>query len=467
MDPARAAGARDDVRPPGPPAAGAPTRPDGGAGGRPRLRAQLEALPVARDEGEPLYLLRDPWRLSERQLTVSLPALLLAGLLDGTRTLAEVQAEALRRHGGLVPLDALEELVAALEGALLLDGPHLARAVAAFRADPVRPAACVGSYPGEPAALRAFLDAQWTREGGPGAPPARPGERADAPAPAPVRGVISPHIDLHRGGHAYARAWRPVAEDCPAELFVVFGTSHTGTAPLEGGRGPAPRFALTRKDFATPLGVVPCDREAVDRLVAAYAGDDDLFAGEPHHRGEHSIEFQAVWLAHLFGGRRPVRLLPVLCGGLDDLAGAPGDDPRLAAFHEALARALAPLAPERVAFVAGIDLAHVGAQFHGPPVDEAALARVERADRETLRRALDLRCTAAVHEDLAAAGEARSVCGHAPLVSLLLALERAPTRGAWRGELTTWDRWWDGASAVSFAGAVFRDVSEPPPSART
>ena len=64
------------------------------------------------------------------------------------------------------------------------------------------------------------------------------------------------------------------------------------------------RFALTRKDFETPLGLVPTDREYVDQ-IAALAGRD-LFEDELSHRTEHSIEFQVVFLQYVLGEERPV-----------------------------------------------------------------------------------------------------------------------------------------------------------------
>lgn len=412
---------------------------------RPRLRPYVDALPTRLPQlgGETAYLLRDPWKLSTHQIVLPLPLLLIAALFDGTRTLDEVQAEFTRRHGVEVPRAKIQELRDALDEALLLEGPHLERAVAEFRDAPVRPAVCVPSYTDE-RGVADFLEAQWRRPGGPGAAP------GPARADGPVRAFVTPHIDLHRGGHSYAHVWKAVAEECPAELFVIFGTSHTGTAPLDGRGRPAP-FALTRKAFDTPRGRLPVDHEVLDRLLAAYGRDEDLFSGEFHHRGEHSIEFQAVYLAHLFHGRRPVRILPILCGGLHDLEGRPSDDPRLEAFHAALAQALAPLPPEKVAFVAAVDLAHIGAQFHAPPVDLATVERIGEQDRRTMDIVIG-RDPDAVHEDIARDGDPRSICGHAPLVALARALRDRPLQG----ELLHYDRWYDGESAVSFAGAVFR-----------
>ena len=421
---------------------------------RPRLRPFIQSV-EARLPGQeqPVYLLRDPLKMApERQVALPLPGLALAALMDGTRTLDELVAEFERRHGARPDREQAEALRDALDEALLLESPALSEVLEAFRRDPVRAPACIGSYPGDPDQLRAFLDEQWTREGGPAGGPGQPGPRG------PVRGIVSPHIDLHRGGHAYAHAWRAVAESCPAELFVIFGTSHTGTAPLDrdaGGR--PPRFALTRKDFHTPLGTVPTDRELVDRLVRAYRGPDDLFAGEVHHRHEHSIEFQTVWLAHLFHGRRPLRILPVLCGAVNDVQGRASRDEGLRAFHGALAEVLAAYRPEQVAFVAGIDLAHVGAQFDAPPLDLPSLSAVEAQDRVTMDLVVRARDADLVHDDIRRDGDPRSICGHAPLVSLLLALsgERLD------GELLHYGRWYDGQSAVSFASAVLSAGGDP------
>ena len=133
------------------------------------------------------------------------------------------------------------------------------------------------------------------------APPDGPGPINGAATGQPVRGLIAPHIDFHRGGPAYAWAYRDLAERGDADVFVVFGTCHAGMADP---------FALTRKPFETPLGPVPVERDFVDAL-AARAGQD-CFASELAHRNEHSVEFQAVFLRYLYAGRREVTVVPIL-----------------------------------------------------------------------------------------------------------------------------------------------------------
>ena len=55
---------------------------------------------------------------------------------------------------------------------------------------------------------------------------------------------------------------------------MIVGTSHYSSH----------RFTLTRKDFKTPLGVVPTDQGYIDRLVRHYGDglfDDELLAHLP------------------------------------------------------------------------------------------------------------------------------------------------------------------------------------------
>jgi AmmeMemoRadiSam system protein B len=193
-------------------------------------------------------------------------------------------------------------------------------------------------------------------------------------------------------------------------------------------------------------------------------GGDDLFSGELPHKGEHSIEFQMVELAHLYGPRsaepRKIRALPVLCGSIHDLVpgpGAPSRDPRVRAFHDALAKALSDTKPERVCFVGGVDLCHVGIEFGDPPLTKAKLEGYLAQDRKTLEILTESQDADRFHADVAE-DESRKICGHAPIHALLEALARQDRKRS--GELLChdWHDVWDGGkSAVSFCSVVYRD----------
>ena len=403
----------------------------------PALRA-VEAFPVDHD-GARFIGLRDPAGYTSGVLMLPLPLLDIVSLFDGEHSALDIQAAVMRHRGELVPRARIEELVAALDEHGFLDSPRFAErrtlVEAEFRAAPSRPASHAGgAYAGEATALRAMLDQCFTAPNGPGA------VEWSSSSGSPVRGVIAPHIDLHRGGIAYAWAYRDVAERCEADVFVIFGTCHAGMADP---------FALTTKDFETPLGAAPVDREFVERLAAA--AHQDCFGSELAHRAEHSIEFQAVFLRYLFHGRRDVRIVPVLTSFAHEALAHgrhPEDDPRVPRFFDALA-ATAAASGRRVGFIAGADLAHVGPRFGDrDPISADALASIGREDRAMLE-SVEAGSAAAFFESVRADGDRRRICGLSPIYALLRALPDAP------GVLRQYGQWPDPQAVVTFASIVF------------
>lgn len=370
---------------------------------RPRLRP-LEIFP-AQVKGETLFCLRDPAGLASGTAFLPRAAALLAAMCDGTRTIDEVVAEFQSRTGVEVLAEQVANLVEQLDQGMFLDSPrfaaHIAAVHGAFHDAAVRAPAHAGvGYPNDPIELARFLD----RHG------------MGTVSGEPVTTLIAPHIDFHRGGALYTQAYRALGAE-PPELVVIFGTDHKGASHP---------FTLTRKHYGTPFGDLETDVGLVDHL-AQVAGGDALFADELHHRHEHSIEFQAVWLRHIFGDRTPPAL-PVLCGSLHRhvVAGSsPRTDPRVADFLGALAKAVAG---KRVLLVAGADFAHVGPRFGDGPMGSAEnRSLVEDADRASLAAAA--RGDAEGFFTAVAAVEDRyRVCGLAPIYHAL-ALHRAAAPG--------------------------------------
>jgi len=421
----------------------------------PRLRA-VEAFPVEH-EGRSCVALRDPAGYTDAIVLLHGPLLEIVSLFDGGHTVAEIQAAVMRRHGQLVERRQIEEIAEALDQQGFLDSPGFAdrRAVidGAFLASPTRPATHAGgAYAGEPGELRAMLDGFFAPPDGPGpidgARAAEPERRGQSPAPvgrgqspAPVvRGVIAPHIDFHRGGSAYAWAYRELAERSRADLFVIFGTCHAGMEHP---------FALTRKDYASPLGDVPVDRDFVDAL--AKRARQDCFGSELAHRVEHSIELQTVFLRHLYADRRDVSIVPVLASFAHEAmhrGQRPDDDPRVPRFLEALAETMAA-GRRRVALIAGADLAHVGPRFGDPePVGAPELARIEREDVAMLE-SVAAGDPQAFFESVASDGDRRRICGYSPIYALLRSL------GGAIGSVKRYGQWPDPNGVVSFASVVF------------
>jgi AmmeMemoRadiSam system protein B len=353
-------------------------------------------------------------------------------LLDGRRTLRDVQAEAVRQAGGeLLPLGVFTELVEKLDEAMLLDGPRFRELLAS----PVREPSCIGCYPGDPDALRRQLRRLFTGPDGPGLPGTpRPDGR--------LRAALVPHIDYARGGVTYTWGFKEVVERTDASLFVIIGTSHYS----------AHRFTLTRKHFKTPLGVAPTDQAYVDRLVARYG--DGLFDDEYQaHLPEHSIELEVVFLQYLYEDRRPVRIVPLVVGSFADCVAdgsLPSGQDDIRRMVEAL-RAVEAETPEPVCYLISGDLAHIGPKFDDPdPVDEPLLAHSREQDQAILRQA-EKADPAGYFRVIAAERDCRRICGLPPTYTVLEALRPGS------GKVLHYGRYVHprGYESVSFASAAF------------
>jgi MEMO1 family protein len=410
---------------------------DHASGRRPRLRG-IEAFPVEH-EGERFLALRDPAGYTSSVVMLPLALLEMVSLFDGEHDVAEIQQAVLRARGEQVDVARIEELAQALDQHGFLEGEAFearrADVDGAFLAAPVRPASHAGgAYPADAAALAAMIDGFFTTPQGPG-----PINHVTADGP-PVRALIAPHIDFHRGGPAYAWGYRELAERCDAELFVIFGTCHAGMSQP---------FALTRKPYDTPLGAAPVDVDFVDSL--AKRSGLDCFGAEAAHRNEHSIEFQAVFLRYLFAGRRDVAIVPVLTSFAHEALARgrrPEQDRRVARFLDALGETEAA-SGRRVAFVAGADLAHVGPRFgDADPVSRKQASRLAAADRAMLETVTAGNADG-FFDDVARDGDARRICGLSPIWALLRA-----TGGA-AGELRHYGQTPDPQCLVSFASVVF------------
>jgi AmmeMemoRadiSam system protein B len=405
--------------------------------GSPRLRA-LEAFPVEHD-GERCIALRDPAGFTDQIAVLPAALLDLVSLFDGSHSVEDIRTILERRHGEAPTREQIAAVIERFDAAGFLDSErfHARRRELedAFRQSPLRPAVHAGgAYAGDGAALAAQIDGFFPGPDGPGVP-GRP-----EPGTAPIRALIAPHIDFHRGGPTYAWAYREILQRSDADLYVILGTCHAGM--------PDP-FAATLKPYDTPLGPVPVDRDFYEAL-SRRAGQD-LLASEPAHRAEHSIEFQAVMLQHLVRPRRPFTILPVLASYLHEALWASGDpeaDARVPRFVDALRETMAA-SSRRVCLIAGVDLAHVGPRFGDPEPNSArSLALVERADRAMLDAvvAADAR---GFFASVASDGDARRICGLSPIYTLLRLLPEA------EGRLVRYSQWPDPEGAVTFCAVTF------------
>jgi len=374
---------------------------------KPALRP-LDFQPVIY-EGEQMWFLRDPLRLTEYQLMMPPGMAQLLPLLDGTRDMATLHADFCTLAGETVPYTVVEQAITQLDKALLLENERSQAALAEELADycrqPFRPPALAGiSYPAGATELSDQL-AAYTPSGNPNGQSLWTG-----------RGIISPHIDYMRGGPVYGQVWQEaVGAVAAADLVLIFGTDHNSANNL---------ITLTRQPYATPFGVLPAAPDIVEQLAAAY-GPEAAFAEELNHRDEHSVELSAVWLHYWLQrlGREPCPVIPILCGSFAPFV-LTGEHP---AEYQPLNRLIAALravtAGRRVLAVASVDFAHVGPAFGDNFVMDAGRRDQLLAQDKSLLAAIAAGDHARFYAEIAGIEDRNRICGFSSIYTLLRYLE--------------------------------------------
>jgi len=391
-------------------------------------------------EGQALVCLRDPEGIVEEPVLLSPAGFFIASLLDGASEAADIQRAFTESTGGRILREGdVDHVVSFLDAhGFLLTSSFLERRDTvhkSFLESSTRAAYLAGkSYPADPAELRTYLDDMFTREKGPGEAPLSP--RLDG---APLRGLVVPHIDFERGGHTYAHGFARMARAGRPDTVVIFGVAHNGP--------PVP-FVMTRKGFETPFGTLEIDLELVNRIGSVCKPDP--FEHEIVHRTEHSIEFQAVMLAYLYGPN--VKIAPILCGPfLSEREGlAPDVDGTVREFLDRCQTVLAE-SGKRITAIASADLAHVGRTFGDDfDIDVSVLDGVRTRDAADLSHVAAMDPEGWYHAVMIDENQ-RRVCGLNCIYSTMKCVEGAVTSG----ELIHYDYAPDPSGGiVSFANIV-------------
>jgi AmmeMemoRadiSam system protein B len=402
-----------------------------------RLRPTLDFMPSPVPD-KPGLLIRDPFQFSDAALVI--PPALVESLtfFDGARTSLDLREFLVRLTGDLDVGDLQKHLIDALSEAGFLEDENFfgrkEQAERAFASAPIRAPAHAGTgYPEDPAELTSTLREYLNRD-------------ASIAPNGRIRAIAAPHVSPFGGVDAYRAAYASLtppdtAENLADRTFVILGTSHYGESD---------RFGLTRKAFVTPFGETGTNLALVDEIARA-AGDGALME-DYCHAVEHSIEFQVVFLQHLFGPH--VRVVPVLCGAFSRgmQAGArPEDD-------ESVQRTIGTLGDiaaregDRLLWVLGVDMAHMGRRY-GDSFEAAAghgeMEEVARRDHARIER-MEQGDAAGFWEQVRENHDDLKWCGASPIYTFLRALPDV------RGSLLHYQQWnIDPQSVVSFAGMRF------------
>ncbi len=354
-----------------------------------------------------MVLLRDRIGYAPESLVFPPPVVSILVNMNGSNSLRDLQADFMRQTGQLLYMEDLQNLVKTLDEHLFLDNDRFrslaAKQISEFLGSPVRKMRHAGvSYPTNPEELRKRLYSFFSPEnGGPGFPDAA-GAHAGK-----IVGLVAPHIDLNAGGACFAHAYKSAAEALEPETWIVLGTGHDFVKNC---------FALTIKDFETPLGKVPCDTEICNELLRRTPFD--IRASEYNHRTEHTIEFQAVFLSYL---QPKARIVPILCSfGHEEWRSCKD-------LVDDFAQNLAELVfgeKYSVGLIASVDLAHVGPRYgdrHKP--HKAAIGKNLSSDASLLKLLEQCRADDFINQ-INRDANSRNICGVAPLYTMAKALER-------------------------------------------
>ncbi|SFN03615.1 AmmeMemoRadiSam system protein B [Thermodesulforhabdus norvegica] len=362
----------------------------------PRIRYGVEAIPTVY-QGRKVILLRDRLGYSEDQLIVDPRMITILGLMDGTNSIRDIQAFYMRQTGELLFSDQIKELVARLDECLFLDNERfagtVARHVESFLKDPIRhPAHSGASYPEDPRELEKFLRNLLESAGQ--IPEASSDLKADREK---IVGLVVPHIDLSLGGKCYGMAYAKAEKSAHPRVWLIIGTCHE---PLDDF------FALTTKDFETPMGIVPVEKKICEEIKSRIRLFD-ITGGEYHHAREHTIEFQVLFIGLLFP---EARIVPLLCSFTREDYEMRGE-----VIDEVVAVLTDLIINEDVGVIASVDLAHVGPRYGDTFVPDLVTVREHIAKDRHLCGLLAGRDREGFERALWQQHEVRRICGASPL----------------------------------------------------
>jgi MEMO1 family protein len=401
----------------------------------PRLRLSLDFLPSP-DPERPGLFVRDPYSFSDSMLLIPPQLVPALACFDGEQTTLDLRESLVRITGQIQVGDLEANLCQTLSDAGFLEDEkfeqmRVERIEEFQRAEKREPSHAGSAYPETAVEVREQL-----------------AEYMANPAPTENRkpiGIAAPHVSPFGGWESYRDAYSALPSDYADKTFVILGTSHYGEPD---------RFGLTRKPFVTPLGESVSALELVNEIENK--SPNSIRMEDYCHAIEHSIEFQVLFLQYLFGPK--VRVLPILCGAFAKSiheGGKPEDNENVQRFFDSLAE-LSAREGDRLAWVLGIDMAHIGRRYGSSQAveadtghmleigerDRARIDRVNAADAEGFWQLVQ------EHKD------DLNWCGSAPLYTFLKCVPNI------RGSLRRYQQWnIDPQSVVSFAALDFVPAS--------
>ncbi|MFN4132439.1 MAG: AmmeMemoRadiSam system protein B, partial [Caldimicrobium sp.] len=313
----------------------------------------------------------------------------------------DLQVEATKKFGSIVPLEEIIDLVKFLDEKGFLWSKNFEeikeRAYESWFQQKLRFMAHAGmSYPHEKEEAKNFLEDIF--------------KLSSANFKEVPRILIVPHLDIRSGAKAYAEGYKRFQIPSGSRV-VIFGVGHYLDYP----------YSVLTKDVATPFGILRNDRGGLLYLVNAKK--IELFPDHIVHKLEHSVEFQTLFLSYLKG--EEVVVLPFLIGSHRLLF-------ENKALVEMLVSALIELIDERSYLVLGIDFCHLGLRYGDPyPINESLTQKALEVDKTLLELTFEGKVKDL--EDFILETENMKICGASSLYLLAHLLKKGAFNG--KGEI--------------------------------
>lgn len=376
----------------------------------------LQFSPIKQGDDQ-LIVLWDPSGLSKEKLVLPLNVFFIVQHFDGEHSIQDIGALYLKRFGEFLLPSKVEQLVADLEQKLFLEGERTetARQLARleYRQQTMRPAVFAGrGYEADGAKLKKQLDGFFSSGEGPDFKPSENRGKL-------IKGLVVPTYELKQAGPVYAWGYKELQEGEQPDVYVIIGTAHAGLENF---------FAVTDKDFETPLGVVEADRTILDQLKGLVP---ESFEEDSAHQSEHAIEFQLPFLQTIVG--QPFSIVPILSSfsamSLSDSTVRTAVDRFLTSLRDTLAAS-----GKTVCVIAAGELAHLGLRYgdSAPPTDFSFHRSMQR-DLEMLKQVEELKAEGFA-QYIQKENDQRRISGFSPIYSLLRLIQ------AEKGQVLRYDR---------------------------
>jgi hypothetical protein len=381
----------------------------------PTLR-NLQFSPIKQGDDQ-LIVLWDPSGLSKEKLVLPLNFFFIVQHFDGEHSLQDIGALYLKRFGEFLLPSKIEQLVADLDQKLFLEGPRTETArqqvQIEYRQRPLRPAVFAGrSYEEDGVKLNKQIDGFFASAEGPDFKPSEHRGKL-------IKGLVVPTYDLKQAGPVYAWGYKELQEAQRPDIYVIIGTAHAGLENL---------FAVTDKDFETPLGVVSVYRPILDHVQNSAP---EFFDEDIAHQSEHAIEFQLPFLQTIVD--KPFSIVPILSSFSAPSLQGPTVRNSVEHFLSILRDAIAS-SEQSVCLIAAGELAHLGLRYgdSAPPTDFSFHRSMQR-DLEMLKQVEDLK-PEEFAQYIQKESDQRRISGFSSIYSLLRLIQ------AEKGQVLRYDR---------------------------